>query len=71
VPAFLILHDARNSGTQFCQNEACHRYWNIILEKLAAPRLLRKDFKEAHHKPSLKTDQIGGMVREAIAPHPI
>jgi len=48
---------------------ACHRYWNLILKKPAAPRLLGKDFKEAHHEPSIKTNQIGGMSREAHHPH--
>jgi len=69
VPTFLELFGAMNSGTRPCQRVACHRYWNLILKKPAAPRLLGKDFKEAHHEPSIKTNQIGGMSREAHHPH--
>jgi hypothetical protein len=52
VPAFLELFGAKNSGTQFRQRKACHRYWKHVLKKLTALRFLGKHLKEADHKPS-------------------
>src|SRR6056297_2786324 len=57
---FLILHDARNSGTQPNQRKACQRYRTLILKKFAAPRLLGKDFKGENHKPSRNLIKLVG-----------
>jgi hypothetical protein len=51
VPTFLQDLVASNSGTQFRQRKACHRYWKHILKKLMAPRILGKHLNEADHKP--------------------
>jgi hypothetical protein len=66
VPAFLELFGAMNSGTQLCQNEACHRYWTIILKKLTAPRFLGKGFKEADHKTNRNPIEWVGCLKKQI-----
>ena len=48
-PPFRKISAPGTLGLSFA-NEACHCYRTIILKKLAAPRFLGKDFKEANHK---------------------
>jgi hypothetical protein len=66
VPAFLKFHGARNFGTRFCQNEACHCYRKLIWKKLAAPRFLGKNVKEANQKPSRKPIELVGFEEKRI-----